>query len=264
MTRGEAGFHNSQDSPTRQSDLNNRKLSRVQSHQPRKQPSNNPLSNTTRNQCPECGSMKLWKDGLRYPRSNKGIATQRWLCRGCGYRFSQPKIKVNVGSQILESPYPQSDLTHDVVSKLGLAFKEFVNDIPLSRSKYVASHKCTAAEQGLNILRDYNSTCRVRVSEGEAKNLAKVEPLKNGSAGATKLSVKGKIVEFAWWMKKQGYSEETIRLHISALRTLHTRGANLYDSESAKEVIAKQNWSNARRRNVINAYTLFLKQNGIQ
>jgi integrase len=45
---------------------------------------------------------------------------------------------------------------------------------------------------------------------------------------------------------------------------LHTRGADLYDSESAKEVIAKQNWSNARRRNVINAYTLFLKQNGLQ
>ena len=94
--------------------------------------------------------------------------------------------------------------------------------------------------------------------------MAKVEPLKDGPAGATKLYVKGKIVEFAWWMKKQGYSEETIRLHISALRTLHTRGADLYDSESAKEVIAKQIWSNARRRNVINAYTLFLKQNGLQ
>jgi integrase len=86
----------------------------------------------------------------------------------------------------------------------------------------------------------------------------------SGQAGATQLDAKGKIVQLAWWMKKQGYSEETIRLHVSALRTLHVRGADLYDSESVKSIIAKQNWSDARRRNVINAYGLFLKQNGLQ
>lgn len=83
-------------------------------------------------------------------------------------------------------------------------------------------------------------------------------------AGATQLDAKGKILGLAWSMKKLGYSEETIRLHVSALRTLHDRGADLYDSESVKGVIAKQNWSNARRRNVINAYGLFLKRNGLQ
>jgi integrase len=64
-------------------------------------------------------------------------------------------------------------------------------------------------------------------------------------------------------MRKQGYAEATVRLHNSALRTLSTRGADLNDSESVKEVIAEQSWSNARRRNVINAYTLFLKRNGL-
>ena len=40
--------------------------------------------------CPECGSRKIWKDGLRY--LSDGSIVQRYLCRTCGYRFSDPKI----------------------------------------------------------------------------------------------------------------------------------------------------------------------------
>jgi integrase len=39
------------------------------------------------------------------------------------------------------------------------------------------------------------------------------------------------------------------------------RGANLFDPDSVKDVIAKQTWSSNRKRNVINAYALFLKLN---
>jgi len=35
--------------------------------------------------CPECSSSKVWRDGLR-----GGV--QRWLCRGCGLRFSGSKV----------------------------------------------------------------------------------------------------------------------------------------------------------------------------
>ena len=276
VTRGEAGFHNRQDSHTRQSDLNNRKLGRVQSHQPCKQPSNNTLSNTTRNQCPECGSMKLWKDGLRYPRSNEGIATQRWLCRGCGYRFSQPEIKVNVESQILESPHPQSDLTHDVVSKLSLAFKESVNDIPLSRSKYVASHKRTTAEQGLNILRDYNSTCRVRVSEGGAKNLAEVEArIEKQAAGATE-HIQGYLATFGAKQLMMGLKEKTVKGRLGVLSLLHKRGADLFDTETvfkaidhakkfdwSRRLLLEQEWSEGAKNNAAQAYLSFCQMNKI-
>jgi integrase/predicted RNA-binding Zn-ribbon protein involved in translation (DUF1610 family) len=37
--------------------------------------------------CPECGSVRLYRDGLRY--LSNGNMVQRWLCRDCGYRFSQ-------------------------------------------------------------------------------------------------------------------------------------------------------------------------------
>jgi integrase/predicted RNA-binding Zn-ribbon protein involved in translation (DUF1610 family) len=38
--------------------------------------------------CPQCGSKKVWRDGLRYPMFGDKI--QRWLCRDCGLRFSDP------------------------------------------------------------------------------------------------------------------------------------------------------------------------------
>lgn len=37
-------------------------------------------------QCGECGSQRLYRDGLRYLAD--GETVQRWLCRECGYRFS--------------------------------------------------------------------------------------------------------------------------------------------------------------------------------
>ena len=55
---------------------------------------------------------------------------------------------------------------------------------------------------------------------------------KSGLAGATEPSqasqvdVKGKIIEYAWWMKKQGYSDVTIRVNVSTLKTLINRGEN--------------------------------------
>lgn len=35
--------------------------------------------------CPECGSTKTWKAGLRYTKQGK---IQRYYCRECGFRFS--------------------------------------------------------------------------------------------------------------------------------------------------------------------------------
>ena len=40
--------------------------------------------------CPECSSSKTWKDGLRYIQDQP---IQRYLCRSCGYRFSNNYYK---------------------------------------------------------------------------------------------------------------------------------------------------------------------------
>ena len=113
------------------------------------------------------------------------------------------------------------------------------------------------------------STCQIGVSQPKAaKNLVKVESrIKSQAAGATKQSeadIKGKIVEYLWFMKKQGYSESTIKTYVIILNALKNRGADLNDPESVKIVIAEQQtWSKGRKWNVVKAYTLFLKMQGL-
>jgi len=48
---------------------------------------------TNENRCPQCESKSLYRDGIRYLED--GSAVQRWLCRICGYRFSDPNHKKN-------------------------------------------------------------------------------------------------------------------------------------------------------------------------
>ena len=80
-----------------------------------------------------------------------------------------------------------------------------------------------------------------------------------------KAELRGKIVEFLWWMKKQGYAEQTIIARSETLRRLIKLGADLSNPESVKEVIAKQkHWSPGRKANVIYAYALFAKWLGIE
>jgi integrase len=78
---GEAGFHNHQDSRILDKASINPK-GKLDKHSPLAQPPKQ-LS------CPECGSTRLYKDGLRYLAD--GTTVQRWLCRNCGYRFSEQK-----------------------------------------------------------------------------------------------------------------------------------------------------------------------------
>jgi len=166
--------------------------------------------------CPACTSQCVWKDGIRKTAYGD---VQRYLCRDCGYRFSNSKVLPHVGQskKIVNKPFE-----HRFHCQVGAA--------PVLR---------------------------------RAKNLVEVvKPLKEGPAGATKQDAKGKIVEFAWYMKKQGYAETTIHLYSTTLQLLVKRGANIFDPESVKEVIAKQKWGESRKHNAIASYTLFLKTHG--
>lgn len=150
--------------------------------------------------CPNCHSEKSWKDGIRKTRNGW---IQRYICRNCGYRFSESSV---------------------LSTNLNNSGKRQV--------------------------------CAVLT---EAKNLTKAEPQKSGLAGAT-LDIKGDIFEFAWWMKKEGYSESTIVERTRRLKRLWKLGANLLDPESVKEVIAKQEgWLNSTKITFVDAYGTFLR-----
>jgi len=70
---------------------------------------------------------------------------------------------------------------------------------------------------------------------------------------------KEKIFEYAWILRKEGYSEATIESRVRILRRLVKLGANLSNPESVKEAIARQNWSNGRKELAVEAYSSFLK-----
>jgi integrase len=172
--------------------------------------------------CPECGSTRLYKDGLRYLADGQPV--QRWLCRNCGYRFSWPRAE-------RRSPHEAKDLK----GEQGLTVNE-------------------CSSRALALLE--------RSVEGAMSNVEDSEKRAAGAITPNQLSqaadIKGKLVEFAWWMKKQGYAEITITERCKLLKTLINRGANLMDPESVKEVIAKQKWSEGRKENAVDAYTSFL------
>ncbi len=71
-----------------------------------------------------------------------------------------------------------------------------------------------------------------------------------------------KILEHAWWLKKNGRSDSTINSRVKLLKLMVKRGVNLYDPETVKEVIAKQTWSNGRKNNASDAYSGFLRMVG--
>ena len=83
------------------------------------------------------------------------------------------------------------------------------------------------------------------------------------AAGATETHTKSLLFQYAWWLKKQGYAESTIVSRVKLLRILAKRGANLLDPESVKEVIARQDWSEGRKANAVDAYTSFLQMHGM-
>lgn len=119
--------------------------------------------------------------------------------------------------------------------------------------------------QILNSSNAHTSLRRVCVAEGAMVNLVPVKSTqqnKNQAAGAarkTQQDSKGKIVEFLWYLKKQGYAESTIRSYVYLLKILVKRGADILDPESVKEVIAVQLWDIGRKHNAVKAYTAFLR-----
>lgn len=182
--------------------------------------------------CPKCGSSKVWKDGLRHTKESQAV--QRHVCRLCGYRFSDSATNSDIPS------------------------KPYLNKVPETSSNKIH----TNTEERLYPSEVPRWNHRVCVSEREMKNLVEVETRnEKGAAGAT-INAQSIIFNFAWWMKKQGYSESTITGRFKIMKILVKRGADIHDPESVKETIARQPWCNKRKINAVDTYTRFLAMTG--
>ena len=183
--------------------------------------------------CPECGSAKTWKDGIRETRLGP---VQRWICRSCGYRFSDPKFNGLGTSKSLQTVYTK----------------------PLkSKPTIHSSRRVSSESQGRG--------ASALLTGGHC--LAKVETRKQErAAGATKpdkaINI-GKLIDFAWHLKKEGASKDTIITYSSLLRKLVKLGANILDPESVKTVLAKHKFNPNTKSTIIAAYTSFANYCGL-
>lgn len=178
-------------------------------------------------QCPQCRSTRLYRDGLRYLRDSSQV--QRLLCRDCGYRFSEggPRRR-----------------------------KEGREPLQESSEWRLKGERCILGSR---------QVC-VTLARG-AKNLAAVETRQETASreGTTQIGdVKGKIVQFLWYMEKENKSKRSIASYARYLNMLIKIGANLLDPESIKEKVAKQEkWGENTRRMAMAVYKSFASFNGI-
>lgn len=182
-----------------------------------------PTLNSTGNSplCPQCKSKKVWRAAHRY--SVYGDKIQRWLCRDCGLRFSDPNdVKKSWSNQ---EKTARTQLSNDI---------KMAPDIVTSSQICVTETKNLVAEQQTN------------------------EVLQRNESG----DFKQKIFEYALWLKNNGKREATITGRVKLLRRLTKRGANLYDPESVKQTIAEQSWGNGQKNNACDAYSSFLLMAG--
>jgi integrase len=182
--------------------------------------------------CPECGSKRFFKAGFRYLLD--GNAVQRWLCRSCGYRFSEKG--------------PQGSTQ------------------PLQKTSDVSQHVSIVASKSLKAELATLVPCRVGASGKEAKNLeeeARQEQAQREGTPQTAVDAKGKILEYAWWLKKKGRSEETIKSRVRRLKGF-AKLCNLMDSEAVKEALARLPHKNSTKAITTSVYTNFLKCFGLK
>jgi len=255
MAEGKAAFHkNTLD----KSGFKGGKLVSLTEHPPQQLP-NQPLPE----KCPDCGSQKLYRDGWRHIPKGK---IQRYLCRNCGYRFSQglsksvQKIKIPRQSRALK---PSPDLAESSVRDQNLPTEKVFDNGSLSPCKNVASHSDTALGKGLNVLRSYNSNRQVCELTEDSKNLDTTTEIKTvaGDRRIDKSTAKGLLLQFGLYLDKEGYGENC--RYVSCIRMLLNSNCNVYNPENVKEVIAKKKWKDGTKMQTCYAYDAFTRMAGL-
>ena len=180
--------------------------------------------------CPQCGSKRIYKDGLRYVAD--GSSVQRYLCRDCGYRFSEKPSKEKPEWSINTSPALRSR------RQICANNKEAKNLEPQTEIKTVAGD--IKRKQTFAVTRNLDL-----ISE-EARGL---------------------LTKFMAYLEREGFAAEI--QYPTTLSHLVKDGANLLDPENVKAVIAKQRkkngepWSDSMKMLAVYAYDAFCQMENL-
>lgn len=190
--------------------------------------------------CPQCGSSMLFKDGLRYLVDDCKV--QRWLCRNCGYRFSHSDLLL-------------------LNNKKALGFQQIRSLRPDLNASDMSQHVSIIDTQSLKGKPDiaYERQVCAALARG-AKNLSATETKTvAGEIGKQQQDVKGKLLEYAWLLKKRGLAENTIRNRLYLLSILAEKGADLMNPDSVETVLATETWTASNKSGSVAAYRSFTK-----
>jgi integrase len=184
------------------------------------------------------------------------------LCRDCSYRFSDPE-EVKLAKKALAAD---------------LALES--NILNASRNYVEGSQICAIEAKNLAAESDTNGESKILQSKTNIKSRTKqISEIENAPTTATDATnahktaiisaesaahfdLKGKLIDYAWFMKKAGLREGTIKPRCKLLTILYRRGADLLDPENVKAKIAEQDWCEGRKGNAVDAYSTFLKMVG--
>lgn len=172
--------------------------------------------------CPECGSSKLWMDGKRYLMFGEPV--QRWLCRDCGHRFSDPD-----GVQMALKAF-------EAVERL--------------------EAKTLKSDGAISSVR--------QICVSETKNLDSQTETKTVCAGEINQTQHGYIVEFQWKMKKRGLSDATIESRTFWLSNLMKLGADLMNPDTVETILATEEMTASTKHNTVKTYVAFAKAYGVK
>ncbi len=197
--------------------------------------------------CPQCSSDRHYKDGLRY--LDNGSQVQRYLCRNCGYRFSQLDVKVNIAGKVDET-FDSGKNRHEVgIASCDGAVEKVSNGASLVFGEDVGSHNASClsiVEKELNTLPFYNSKFQICVKE--TKNL------ESQAEKTVCVGEKDSLIEYAWKEKKRGIADATITHRVLRLNALRKKGVNLSNPDSLLTVLMTEQFSPASKFHYVQAY----------
>jgi integrase len=97
---------------------------------------------------------------------------------------------------------------------------------------------------------------------GDSKNLAETtrqEQAQRESSKPDQATLRGKVIEFAWYMKKQGRKPTSINTYTRYLNDLLTNGVDIQDPEAVKDFLARAPWKDASKHTLCHIYSTYLK-----
>ncbi len=186
-------------------------------------------------QCPECGSSKAFRNGVAF--SNFDVKIQRYVCRSCGRRFSDPD-DIKRAKQVADNYLPTLNLK-------------------VEGTNIETSQVCVLKEEAKNLSSETSEQISVSLREKQ----------KGTEIGhIVKADIDLVIADYKQYIQKEHLVNDlTLSKYVFRLRWLATKiGVDLFDPEDFKRKLAfdpeLSTKSNCNKNSICKAYTSFAKK----